>query len=115
MKRLILSTAVAVLLGVGFSSPAGAIHPFHHGGGPWHGPYYSPAEGVPVPLVVPPTAHCQTHLYSGVPSSHVTHISPQFQPFDFGPGYYDPRAFLPTPRWPSSTDQLGTYYIRGPR
>jgi hypothetical protein len=117
MKRLILSTAVAVLLGVGLSSPAGAFYPlgYRYGAVPWHGQYYSPAEGVPVPLVVPPTACHQTHLNSSVPSERVTRIRPQFQPFDIGPGYYDPRGFQPTPRWPSSTDQLGTYYIRAPR
>jgi hypothetical protein len=30
------------------------------------------------------------------------------------PGYYHRAGFLPVPLWPSDTNQLGVYYIRGP-
>jgi hypothetical protein len=81
---------------------------------PWHGGYYDAAWGVPVALVVPPTAENQTHLSWGVGSSRVNGIPHQFQRSYPGPRYYDRCWFRPTPPWPSSTDQLGDYYIRGP-
>ena len=31
-----------------------------------------------------------------------------------GRGGYAPNRFLPTPNWPSDTQQFGVYYIRGP-
>jgi hypothetical protein len=80
---------------------------------PWHANYYDAAWGMPVAMVVPPTAESQTHYSWGVPSSRVTGINHQFHR-NFGPSTYDRRAFLPTPPWPSSTDQLGYYYVRGP-
>lgn len=80
---------------------------------PWHGQYYDVAWGVPVALVVPPTAENQAHLGSGVGATRVTPI-----PHQFGPGYpmqvEGGGPFYPTPRWPNSTDQFGDYYIRGP-
>ena len=81
---------------------------------PWHGDYYDAAWGVPVALVVPPTAESQTHLGWGVGATRVTPIQHQFGRDYPGPGAYSRSRFLPTPPWPSSTDQLGDYYIRGP-
>ena len=80
---------------------------------PWHGEYYDVAWGVPVALVVPPTAEKQAHLGSGVGATRVTPISHQFSsgyPLQVERG----GPFHPTPPWPSSTDQFGDYYIRGP-
>jgi hypothetical protein len=80
----------------------------------WNGGYYHTAWGVPVALVVPPTAELQTHWGWGVGNTRVTPICPQFKrnyPGDFvngGAGFY------PTPNWPSDTDQFGVYYVRGP-
>lgn len=80
----------------------------------WNTPFYSPTWGAPVALVVPPTAEQQTHYGWGVGNTRVNHICPQFGRSYPGAGYYDSRAFLPTPPWPSDTDQLGYNYVRGP-
>jgi hypothetical protein len=81
---------------------------------PWHGEYYDSAWGMPVAVVVPPTAESQAHLGWGVGATRVTAIQHQFQRDYPGPGTYNRAWFRPTPPWPSSTDQLGDYYIRGP-
>lgn len=80
---------------------------------PWHGAYYHTMWGQPVALVVPPTAEYETHWSWGVAQTRVTPIWPQFQRSWPGP-YAGGAGFLPTPRWPSSTDQFGVYYVRGP-
>ena len=96
----------------------------HHGCGPgclrpcanagdWAGNYYHTMWGQPVALVVPPTAELQTHWNWGVAQTRVTPICQQFGRAYPGP-YAGGRGFLPTPRWPSSTDQFGVYYVRGP-
>ncbi len=83
---------------------------------PWHGGYYDVAWGVPVALVVPPTAENQWHYGWGVGTDRVTPIQHQFRrAYPGGPeGGCGCNCFHPTPRWPSSTDQFGDYYIRGP-
>lgn len=81
---------------------------------PWHGGYYHTSWGMPVALVVPPTAEAQTHWGWGVGNTRVTPIRHQFRRHWPGPGSYNRRAFRPTPRWPSDTDQSGAYYVRGP-
>lgn len=78
----------------------------------WQAGYADSAWGVPVAVVVPPTARFQTHYNAGVGGMQVTPICPQFQPGYPVPGQYGP--FQPVPPWPTSTDQLGFYYIRGP-
>jgi hypothetical protein len=82
----------------------------------WHGPYAYTAFGVPVSLVVPPTAHMQTNMGWGVSQDTVTPIYHQFRrsyPGDFDPGVGN-YGFAPTPLWPSHTSQFGVYYVRGP-
>jgi hypothetical protein len=79
----------------------------------WACGYYHTMWGQPVALIVPPTAELQTHWNWGVAQTAVTPIWPQFSREYPGP-YYGGRGFLPTPRWPSSTDQFGVYYVRGP-
>ena len=81
---------------------------------PWHGGYYDVAWGMPVAVVVPPTAETQTHLGWGVGATRITPIQHQFSRNYPGPGEYNRAWFRPPPPWPSSTDQLGDYYIRGP-
>jgi hypothetical protein len=81
--------------------------------GEWAGSYYHTMWGQPVALVVPPTAELQTHWNWGVAQTRVTPICPQFSRAFPGP-YSGGRGFSPTPRWPSSTDQFGVYYVRGP-
>ena len=53
---------------------------------PWHGGYYDVAWGMPVAVVVPPTAESQTHLGWGVGATRVTPIQHQFQRAYPGPG-----------------------------
>ena len=81
---------------------------------PWHGQYYSLSWGMPVALVVPPTAENQTKWGWGVGNTRVVSIDHQFSRNYPGPGHYQRSAFRPTPAWPSNTDQFGVYYVRGP-
>jgi hypothetical protein len=81
---------------------------------PWHGGYYEAAWGMPVALVVPPTAENQVKMHWGVGGTRVVPIDHQFKRDYPGEGYYDRAGFLPTPPWPSDTDQFGVYYVRGP-
>jgi hypothetical protein len=80
----------------------------------WHGNYFHPAYGAPVALVVPPTAGRQTDYHWGVAGYRTTPIYHQFKRGFPGYGIAGPSFFLPTPRWPSDTNQLGVYYVRGP-
>jgi hypothetical protein len=121
MKRaLLLTAAVAMLLAWGWASDASAGSfknrraLYESQTYPWHGDHYDTAWGMPVAVLVPPTAENQTHWGWGVGATRVTPIQHQFQRGYPGPGVYNRAWFLPTPRWPSSTDQFGDYYIRGP-
>lgn len=80
----------------------------------WHGHHYKPEWGMPLALVVPPTATSQTHWGWGVGNTRVTPIYHQYQRGWTGLGAYDQRMYRPVPPWPSDTDQMGVYYIRGP-
>ena len=66
------------------------------------------------------SAHGQKHTdYSwGVPSMRVSRNDHQFQrPFPGGSAVFGPGGgygFLPTPYYPSDTNQFGVYYVRGP-
>jgi len=80
----------------------------------WHGAYYEGTWGMPLALVVPPTAENQVHYGWGVGATRITPIHYQYEPGYPFPGYYNRAGFQPVPLWPSSTDQLGVYYIRGP-
>ncbi len=81
---------------------------------PWHGDHYNTAWGAPVVLVVPPTVNSQTQWGWGVGNTRVVPIRPQFTRRWPGPEQYGRSQFRPTPRWPSDTNQFGSYYIRGP-
>jgi hypothetical protein len=122
MKRVLLLTAAAALLACGWVNEAMA------GKGslknrvalrqsqtyPWHGDYYDNAWGRPVAVLVPPTAENQVHWGWGVGATRVNPIQHQFERNYPGPGTYNRSWFRPTPPWPSSTDEFGDYYIRGP-
>ena len=88
----------------------------------WHAGYYHTSWGGPVALMVAPTARMQTRWGWGVAQSTMSPIYPQFKrPYPgpvggamggvMGTGT---NPLLPTPRWPSHTDQFGVYYVRGP-
>jgi len=81
---------------------------------PWHGDYYEAGWGVPVALVVPPTASRQTNYHWGVSGYYITPIDHQFSREFPGPLLGGNARFLPTPPWPSDTNQFGVYYVRGP-
>ena len=81
--------------------------------GPWHGSYYHISYGAPTALITPPTARTQAHYAWGVGNNRTTTIPAQFQ--RSWPGFSsNGLGFRGTPRWPSSTDQFGVYYVRGP-
>jgi len=83
---------------------------------PWHGPYAYTPYGVPTALAVPPNAKMHTSFSWGVAQSEMIPLYHQFHrdyPGELaipggGGGIY------PTPYWPSHTDQLGVYPVRGP-
>ena len=118
-KWLIASLALAALLA---TARVQAFDETHYGHGarwraalrPWHGRYYNVQYGQPLALVVPPTAENQVHWGWGVGATRITPNQHQFQRDYPGPGMYNRSWFRPTPPWPSSTDQFGDYYIRGP-
>jgi hypothetical protein len=114
-RSLLVLLAAALFVGVANESLAGGNRraASRAAGSAWDGGYYHVMWGQPVALVVPPTAGYQTHWNWGVAQTSVTPIWHQFgrgYPGSYVPG----RGFLATPRWPSSTDQFGVYYVRGP-
>ena len=127
MRRLLLLTVLASLMAAGWAdfASAGGRSPgarrsqtrIRSNGTPitnWHQSYYHAASGMPLALVVPPTAELQTKWGWGVGGTEVVPIWPQFGRNYPGPNRYDPRLLRPTPSWPSHTDQFGVYYVRGP-
>jgi len=79
----------------------------------WHDRYYNTQYGTPVALVVPPTAEYQTDWAWGVSGTRITPIYHQFG--RRYPGYgAGGGGFMPTPIWPSDTDQFGVHHVRGP-
>jgi hypothetical protein len=109
--------ALAVLLVANAAQAGGrltAMAPYCAASSPWHGGYYHVSYGVPVALVVPPTAEFQTHWGWGVGNTRVSVNWHQFRRNYPGPAYYDAGTYQPTPYWPSDTDQFGVYYVRGP-
>ena len=86
----------------------------HARGQSWHAPYYHTPTGMPVNLVVPPTAHMQTRWSWGVAQNTMTPIYHQYRRNYPGDGGAGADAIYPTPYWPGHTDQFGVFYIRGP-
>ncbi len=120
MKRLLASSAVAVAVLAASASIGRAECPEVYAYRqaqvlPWHNGFYDIAWGEPIALVVPPTAEFQSNYGWGVGGTRVAPIYHQFgRPYPGGPAGYAPNRFLPTPNWPSDTQQFGVYYIRGP-
>jgi hypothetical protein len=82
---------------------------------PWHGPYAYTPWGMPTALVVPPTSKMHTSLSWGVAQSEMVPIYHQFHrdyPGEMAIG--GGAEIYATPYWPSHTDQLGVYPVRGP-
>jgi len=81
---------------------------------PWEAGYYSAEWGMPLALVVPPTAERHVEWGWGVGNTRVTPIWHQFHRNYPGPCVYRCGAYCPTPAGPSDTLQYGVYYVRGP-
>jgi hypothetical protein len=118
MKSLLLSTIFAAAI-VAIGLDQGASAGGHRGGNKvpaptWHGGYYEAEWGMPLPVVVPPKAEMQVHYGWGVGATRTTPIGYQYEAGYPIPGYYNRTWFQPVPLWPTDTDQLGKYYIRGP-
>ncbi len=88
----------------------------HARGMSWHSQYNHTATGMPVALIVPPTAHMQSNWGWGVAQNTMTPIYPQFRRSYPGAQSESSRGNqrMPTPNVPSNTDQFGVNYIRGP-
>jgi len=120
MKRFFLSIAIAAVVCGGFSSGADAAGFGRfggHGSTPWHGNYYDPQwAGLPHALIVPPTVHRQIKYGWGASGTELRRIPHQYGPYAGEGGFTGgPGSFQPAPVQPTHTDQMGTYYIRGPR
>ena len=81
---------------------------------PWHGPYYHQMYNQPVAVVVPPTSVMRQTYSWGVSQNLMLPIHHQFGRNATRPGAAGRGSFLPTPPWPSHTDQFGYNYVRGP-
>lgn len=115
MRSFVLTSVLALTVAaVGLEQTASARGRDKTPAPTWHGAYYEAGWGMPLALVVPPTAERQVHYGWGVGATRTTPIHHQFEPGYAMPGYYHRAGFLPVPQWPSDTDQLGVYYIRGP-
>ena len=82
---------------------------------PWHGPYAYTPWGMPTALVVPPNSKMHTSFSWGVAQSEMVPIYHQFHrdyPGELAIG--GGAEIYSTPYWPSHTDQLGVYPVRGP-
>jgi hypothetical protein len=82
---------------------------------PWHGPYAYTPWGVPAALVVPPNAKTHTSFSWGVAQSEMVPLYHQFhRDYPGGMAIGGGANINPTPYWPSHTDQLGVFPVRGP-
>ena len=82
---------------------------------PWHGPWAYTPYGMPTALVVPPNSKMHTSYAWGVAQSEMVPIYHQFyRNFPGEAAGYSGYGGLPTPYWPSHTDQFGVYPVRGP-
>ena len=112
MKQIVFVAAIALV--VSWAGQASAAGFRNRSAAPWNGPYYSAAWGMPVAVVVPPTARTTTNLGSTVNGSYREVIRAKFRS-DYPAGSTNPATFVPAPIWPDNTDQMGYYYVRGPR
>ncbi len=123
MKRFLLAGAAAIALALIAGSSADAVDVYGRtntwarnfaNNRPWHGQYAYTQYGMPVALVVPPTAHMETVNSWGVSQNTMYPIYHQYGRSAPAFGVPGRGGFYPTPQWPSHTDQFGVYYVRGP-
>ena len=75
--------------------------------------YAHPAYGQPLTVLLSPKVHKQINYQWGVPGVRVDRTSWQFQ--KGAPHCPGCSSTTHRPYWPTSTTQLGTYYMRVPR
>jgi hypothetical protein len=121
MKRFFLPLLALVLAGMsGTQAMAVGNRPHriayvHSSQEPWHGNYYNVQQGAPIALVVPPTAASMAAWSWGVSQSEVRPLYHQYgRAYQGGAGGGGYNPYLPTPYWPSHTDQFGIYPVRAP-
>ncbi len=115
LSGLLVSSAHAIHPGHCWATKYDAIGRYYAAQRPWHGPYAYTPWGMPTALVVPPTSKFHTSLAWGVSQSEMVPIYHQFHR-DY-PGVMaigGGAEIYPTPYWPSHTDQIGVYPVRGP-
>lgn len=121
--HLTLLLAAVLTTGCLLATPAQAADPHaitqlwamrHADQRPWHGNYYYMQYGHPTAVVVPPTAHMRQTYSWGVSQNLMYPLTHQYGRNASYPGALPPGSFLPTPAWPSHTDQFGLYYVRAP-
>jgi hypothetical protein len=84
--------------------------------GSWAAGYYDTAYGMPLAVLVPPTARWQTNYSWGVGGTRISRVGATFESQYPGPAsYYNRGYYLPAPPQPTDTMQMGDYYVRGPR
>ena len=130
MKSIVQRFALCLVVYGGLAGAASAFEP-HHGyhakradiigryyaaQRPWHGPYAYTPWGMPTALVVPPNSKMHTSYSWGVGQSEMVPIYHQFhRDYPGGIVINGPNHGInTTPYWPSHTDQLGVYPVRGP-
>ena len=79
----------------------------------WNGVYGHQHTGTPIALIVPPTATTMRIHNWGVSGNLIVPLYHQFS-LNPGSGTTVRGPFKKTPMYPSSTEQFGVYYIRGP-
>ena len=118
---LIVAACASAVLALSNQAQAGGPYTWGHrhamaysANRPWHGAYANTSYGVPTALVVPPTSHTIAAWGWGVTGSEIRPVYHQFG--RYYPGAIDATGgmYLPTPAWPSHTDQFGIYPVRGP-
>jgi hypothetical protein len=121
MKKAFWLLALAAVLIPAFDAVAGKPQraarqaAYFSGARPWNGDYAYTPDGGPVALVIPPHADTSMAWGWGVTASEMRpnwHQFGRYQPPGFVAGPQSP--FLPTPLYPSHTDQFGVYPVRGP-
>ncbi len=96
---------------------AGLTHQWNQGQAaayPWHGQHGHWRWNEPTALVVPPTAAYHSSYAWGVGQVRSTPIHHQFGRNNAGMIGGGEGQFSHSPYWPSSTDQMGVYPVRGP-
>jgi hypothetical protein len=118
---LVMAAAVGVLATLASAAEAGqpnraARQAYYFASArPWNGNYAYTPYGEPVALVVPPHADTMASWGWGVTQSEIRPLYHQFGRANPGGTVYgSANPYLPTPIYPSHTDQFGVYPVRGP-